>query len=184
MERTFVLSTVIIPIITVLLFLCTWWKFGETEEYFIALFAGSVFIVLSVIDYRSYQLPNVILLPSIALLLLGRIFIHPFGQWTYAIGGLLGFLIIFFIVVLSHGGMGFGDAKLFLFVGLYGGIAQTILTLIISSLLGAVIGIGLIVKGRIHKNGMIAFGPYIGFSAVCIHLYGSPIIHWYLSFFY
>ncbi|WP_241714513.1 prepilin peptidase [Sulfoacidibacillus ferrooxidans] len=171
----------IVEVMTGILFCITWMQMGLVPEFFISIFASSVFIVLSIIDYESYRLPNIIVMPSTLALLLARFFIHPLGFFSYISGALIGFLLIYAIIIFSKGGMGFGDAKLFLFVGFYVGFSQTIFTLVLASLLGALMGVLFMIMGRLQKRAVIPFGPFIGLSAIVVHLYGTPFITWYMK---
>ncbi len=170
----------LVEILTSVLFILTWLHFGWTGEFFVAVFATSMFIILSLIDHQIYRLPNKIVLLGVIVIFFVRLAIHPLGVLSYISGALLGFLLLLIIILMSQGGMGFGDAKLFLFVGLYVGFVQTIFTLILASFLGALVGISLRALGRLQKRTAIPFGPYIATAAIVIHLYGSPFITWYV----
>lgn len=87
------------------------------------------------------------------------------------------------IAVLSKGGMGGGDIKLFLVIGLVLGTAGTLLTLFVASFIGTVVGIIIL---RIRKQGRktpIPFGPSIALSAVLVYLWGEQWIGWYINSF-
>jgi len=124
--------------------------------------------------WEHYQrIPNVILFPSIALLMIIRMFTHPLGIATYLIGAVAGFGVLLAIAVISKGGMGYGDVKLFFFVGLFTGLAGAILTLFLSSIFGTVIGLSMRGMGKLKPRQPFPFGPSIGLAAILVYLYGS-----------
>ncbi|WP_109429432.1 prepilin peptidase [Sulfoacidibacillus thermotolerans] len=173
----------LVEIVTGVFFVLTWLHFRWTPEFLIALFTTSILVIVSVSDFLTFRLPNQIVLPSISLLFVLRLFFHPLGMGSYLMGAFIGFLLIYSIALISKGGMGFGDAKLFFLVGLYVGFAQTVFTLLLASVLGAGVGIVLRLIGKLQKRAAIPFGPYIASAAIFIHLYGSSFIAWYMGQF-
>ena len=82
--------------------------------------------------------------------------------------------------LLKREGMGGGDVKLLAMIGAFLGWKMVILTIFLSSLVGSVIGIiVMIVKGKDFKYA-IPFGPFLSLGAVISLFYGEPIIRWYL----
>lgn len=155
---------------------------GLTWELLAGLVGISVFVILSVSDMYYQRIPNVILFPSIALLMIIRIFTHPLGIATYLIGAVVGFGVLLAIAVISKGGMGYGDVKLFFFVGLFTGLAGAILTLFLSSIFGTVIGLSMRGLGKLKPRQPFPFGPSIGLAAILVYLYGSQWLTLYFHF--
>lgn len=151
------------------------WKDGMTWELLAGLIGVSVFVILSVSDIYYQRIPNVILFPSILIMLVVRVFIHPLGIATYVLGAVVGFGVMLAIALISKGGMGYGDVKLFLFVGLFTGLACTILTLFFASLIGMLIGIAMRGMGRLKARQPFPFGPSIGLACALVYLFGG---HW------
>ena len=166
---------------TGLFFALAYLQVGLTWELLAGLIGISVFVILSVSDMYYQRIPNVILFPSIALLVIVRAFTHPLGIFNYLLGAVIGFGVMFAIAVLSKGGMGYGDVKLFFFVGLYTGLAGTILTLFLSSLIGTVIGLTMRGMGKLKPKQPFPFGPSIGLAAILVYLYGE---HWLMLYFH
>lgn len=144
-------------------------------------------INLTVIDFDTQLLPDSITLP---LLWLGLIVNHfglftdlPSALWG-AVFGYLSLWSIFWLFKILTGkeGMGYGDFKLLAALGAWMGWQMLPLIVILSSFVGAFIGIALIlVKGR-DKNIPIPFGPYLAIAGWIAMLWGDKITHSYLQF--
>lgn len=170
----------VVEALTAVAFTAAWVRFGFAPQWFVTVFASSVFAVLSVSDILYRKLPDKVLLPAMGVMALLRLWSHPLGFQSYVAGAALGFALLYVIAVLVPGGMGFGDVKLFAFVGLFTGLAGTVLTLMLASTLGAVVGLLLRVSGRLKAKEPIPFGPAIGVAAVLAALYGGSWIHVYM----
>jgi len=156
-------------------------RFGLTIQSITGWIVLSVLAMLSVADLHYYKLPNKILFPGIVLLILLRLWFHPLGYFSYASGAIVGYVILYAILVLSRGGMGFGDVKLFLFIGLFVGMSGMLLTLMLASLIGLLTGMALRVAGRIKARQKVAFGPSIALAVMIVYLYGQGWIEGYLQ---
>jgi len=152
---------------------------------FLVLFAGLV--ALSGIDVDHHRLPNKVVYPTLfataPLLVLAA---AATGEWgdlaRAAIGGAIGFAILFVIHVVQPRGMGFGDVRLagVMSVGLgWLGLGHVFLALFLAFLSSAVIGIALIATGIKSRRDRIPFGPYLALGCVLAVLWGQPILHWY-----
>ena len=101
---------------------------------------------------------------------------------TFLLGGLLGGAVIAIIILLTHG-MGWGDAEICLFVGLFLGFKLTLLMLFLSFVIGGVIGIILILLKKKSRKDYIPFGPFIAIGAIITAIFGEKIITVYLNIF-
>ncbi|MDO6746898.1 A24 family peptidase [Gilvimarinus sp. 1_MG-2023] len=144
-------------------------------------------LILTVIDFDTQLLPDSITLPLLWLGLIvnyfGLITDLPSALWG-AIMGYLSLWSIFWLFKILTGkeGMGYGDFKLLAALGAWMGWQMLPLVVILSSFVGAVIGIGLIViKGR-DKNIPIPFGPYLAIAGWIAMLWGSEMTRSYLQF--
>jgi len=108
--------------------------------------------------------------------------ISPLDPWYDAlIGGSVGFLLIMIIILVSKGGMGAGDMKLFGVLGIILGWKLTLLTLFIASLVGAVIGGILMATKKIKRGQPIPFGPYILLGALISFFFGEQLLTFYYN---
>ncbi|NLZ54393.1 MAG: prepilin peptidase, partial [Thermoanaerobacteraceae bacterium] len=97
----------------------------------------------------------------------------------FAVGG--GTILL--IVVLSRGGMGGGDIKLFATVGMYLGLRLTVLALLLSFVFGSIAGLILILlKGKKMKDA-IPFAPFIALGSIVSLFIGEELINWYWGIF-
>ena len=172
------------PLIELLNGLIYVWIFmakGFQPESILFCICASVLIVISVIDWRTYEIPfgcNII----IGILGIVRVFLNLAHWYDYVIGffavsGL--FLIIYWIT--KGRGIGGGDIKLMAAAGLLLGWQNILLSLMIGSIAGSVIHLALMkIQG---KDRVLAFGPYLAFGIFISMLYGNDIITWYLGMF-
>ena len=84
------------------------------------------------------------------------------------------------LLVLPQEAMGFGDVKLMAAVGAFLGWKPALFALMISSLLGSVVGLGLIALRLRELRGRIPYGPYIAAAAVLWVFYGRELVDWYM----
>lgn len=174
----------IVELVTSLLFVATYLKYGLTFEFIKFVIGISFFIVIGLIDLETTDVYLKTTLPGI---ILGILFIgigHFYGLevWTYIFGGLLGGGLIGFIILLTHG-MGWGDFEICLMVGLFLGLKLTILMLFLAFVLGGVIGVLLVITKIKSRKDYIPFGPFIVLGAIASIMFGNNIINLYISHF-
>ncbi len=182
----------IVEFVTALLSAVVAYKFVQNGgDWGWPLAAGLVFtwalIALALIDFDHKLLPDSITLPLLwlgLLLSLNTVFVD---MRTSIIGAAAGYLSLWsvyqlFKLVTGKEGMGFGDFKLLAAIGAWLGWQALPVTILLSSLVGAVVGIGLIViRGR-DRNIPIPFGPYIAAAAWLAMLWGKDIADAYLRY--
>ena len=161
--------------------------FGATEQTFALLVLTWALIALTMIDVDHQLLPDSITLP---LMWLG-ILLNTQGLFTDlessiwgAIAGYLSLWSVFWLFKLLTGkeGMGYGDFKLLAALGAWMGWQALPVIIILSSVVGAVIGIaGIIIMGR-DKNIPIPFGPYLAIAGWIALLWGDQITQTYLRY--
>ena len=157
------------------------WKFGlYTETVFYALLFSAL-LTASVIDLYHQIIPDVITLPGIIIGLAASGFILPSGIKSAFFGALLGGGLFFVIAVASRGGMGGGDIKLIAMIGSFLGLTDVLITIVLSSFIGSVVGILMMVmfgKGRKYK---IPFGPFLAIGGIMSLFFKTEILEWYLG---
>ena len=166
-------------LLTGILFALAYVHFGITAEFFVALLFISMLVCITVSDIAYMLIPNKILLFFLPLLVVGRIFSPLTPWWDSLLGAVIGFGVLYIVALLSRGGMGGGDIKLFFVLGIVLGTLKTLLTLAFASAIGLVIGIIVL---RITKKGRktpVPFGPSIALAAIILYFYGEHIITWY-----
>jgi leader peptidase (prepilin peptidase)/N-methyltransferase len=171
--------------ITALSSLFLFLKFGPSLSYLFYFAFVAALMVMTVIDLYHQIIPDVISLPGIGVGLLASLLIPPLTFLNSLIGILLGGGSLFLVATLyqwlfKREGMGGGDVKLLAMIGAFLGWKAVLLTILLSSFIGSIIGILLmIVKGKDFKYA-IPFGPFLSLGAVISLFYGENIIRWYL----
>jgi leader peptidase (prepilin peptidase)/N-methyltransferase len=162
------------------------WHFGYSVEMLFALILTWSLVALSFIDIDHQLLPDSINFP---LLWLG-LFLSLFSIYTdpssSIIGALVGYLSLWtvyqgFKIVTGKEGMGYGDFKLLAVFGAWLGWQYLPLIILLSSLVGAIIGISMVVFVKKDKNVPIPFGPYLAVAGWIALLWGDKINGLYLN---
>ena len=163
--------------------------------------AGCVFtaalIVLGFIDYFHQILPDAVTLPGLVLFL-AYSFFRPVPSFRAAlvgaVTGALSLLLVYgaYLLVRKKEGLGMGDVTMMLMVGAYlgassgdiwRGLLKTVLTLILGSLAGALVGIYIIVRKKKDLQFALPFGTFLAPAAFVAALWGDKIITAYLNLF-
>lgn len=166
-------------LLTGILFALAYVHFGLTAEFFVALLFISMLVCITVSDIAYMLIPNKILLFFLPLLVVGRIFSPLTPWWDSLLGAIVGFGMLYIVALLSRGGMGGGDIKLFFVIGIVLGTVKTLLTLAFASAIGLVIGIIVLRMTKKGRKTPVPFGPSIALAAIILYFYGEHIITWY-----
>ena len=161
-------------------------KFGWSPQLAAALVFTWVLLALAVIDLRTTLLPDDLTLPLLWLglgLSLVPVFVAPEAAIIGALAGYLSLWTVFqlFKLVTGKEGMGYGDFKLLAAIGAWLGWAALPMVILLSSLVGAVVGIGMIVFMRHDRRVPIPFGPYLAAAGWLGMMYGDALKGLYLS---
>jgi leader peptidase (prepilin peptidase)/N-methyltransferase len=176
---------------TAVLFGLACWRFEVSIELAVALFYICLFMVLMVIDWEKGLILNKIVFPAIVAsivisaafsLFLPDIEIVPFIGRA-AIGGGIGLVIFLLIVIVSRGGMGWGDVKLAALIGLATGFPLIFIALLIGVVLGGVVAALLLAFKIKKRKEAIPFGPFLAIAAIATLLWGNSILSWYRGLF-
>jgi len=171
--------------LTAFISLCLFIKFGPSWSYLFYFAFIAALIPITLIDLYHQIIPDVISLPGIGVGLLASFFLPQITFLNSLVGVLLGGGSLFLVAIGYHWlfkreGMGGGDVKLLAMIGAFLGWKAVILTILLSSLIGSVAGILLMLtKGKGFKYA-IPFGPFLSLGAVISLFYGEEIIRWYL----
>jgi leader peptidase (prepilin peptidase)/N-methyltransferase len=146
-----------------------------------------ILIVLFGIDLEHQILPNSITLPGIVIGLLFSL-IAPPGIKDVAIGALLGAAVLYGIAGAYYlwrreEGMGMGDVKMLAMIGAFLGWKAVLVTLVLSSFSGAIIGVILMSAQRGGMKLALPFGTFLALGALAAMFVGEPLITWYAGFF-
>ena len=178
----------LVEALTGLLFGFAAWKLGPGAAAAGALVFVAAMVALTFIDFDTQLLPDDITLP---LLWAGLLF-NAFGVYTdlqtAVFGAVAGYLALWsvywgFKLATGKEGMGYGDFKLLAAIGAWLGWQMLPLTILLSSFVGAVVGIVLIVLARHGRNVPIPFGPYLAAAGVIALFWGRHLNQVYLTMF-
>jgi leader peptidase (prepilin peptidase)/N-methyltransferase len=160
-------------------------KFGPSLSYLFYFVFVAALIVITVIDLYHQIIPDVISLPGVGVGLLTSLIIPQITFFNSLMGILLGGGSLFLVATLyewifKREGMGGGDVKLLAMIGAFLGWKAVIVTILLSSLIGSITGILImILKGKDFKYA-IPFGPFLSLGAVIALFYAESLIRWYL----
>ncbi|BCO12044.1 prepilin peptidase [Aeromonas hydrophila] len=178
----------LVELLTALLSLVVAATFPPGWGLLAALLLTWVLLALTFIDLDKMLLPDQLTLP----LLWGGLLFNLTGGFApladAVIGAMAGYLVLWslywaFKLLTGKEGMGYGDFKLLAALGAWLGWQALPIVLLLSSLVGALMGIGLILLRNHHQNKPIPFGPYLAIAGWIALLWGDTITRWYLTTF-
>lgn len=155
-------------------------------------FAGCVFtsalVVLGFIDYYHQILPDAVTLPVLALALVYSFFRDDLTFRGALIGAVVGagFLLLVYgayYLIRKKEGLGMGDVTMLLMVGATLGLERTLLTLILGSFVGALVGVYVIIRRGKDFQFALPFGTFLAPAAFVSLLWGERIVRAYLSLY-
>ncbi|MGN4126036.1 prepilin peptidase [Lysinibacillus sphaericus] len=171
----------LMELITGLLFAFAYWRLGFSVEFVVAILFMALLVILVVSDITYMLIPNKVLVFFLPLLIIGRVVSPLTPWWDSIVGAVVGFGILYLIAVLSRGGMGGGDIKLFFLIGLVLGTLETLLTLFLAATIGMIVGIVVLRLRQQGRKTPIPFGPSIALAAVLVYFFGDVMIDWYVG---
>ena len=163
------------------------WHFGYSLQTFFALIFTWSLICLSMIDFDHHLLPDDITLPVLWIGLACNIFNMFASIHSSLVGAIVGYGILWIIfisfkLITGKEGMGYGDFKLLAMLGAWLGWELLPLIILLSSMLGAVVGVTLIITGKQGRDKPIPFGPYLAIAGWIALVWGREITDIYLKF--
>ena len=178
---------VVVELITASMFAAAWWFYGPSLLLASRLVLGCILIVLFAIDLEHHLLPNVITLPGIAAGLAFSVVTDP--GWIDALigivvgGGLLWSVAEIYYRVRGEEGLGMGDVKMLAMIGAFVGWKLTLVTLMMASFSGSILGVFLIATRRGGMKYALPFGTFLAMGAALAATVGPGILQWYLAMY-
>jgi leader peptidase (prepilin peptidase) / N-methyltransferase len=169
---------------TGLLFGYSYYVIGLEWELITAFVFVSMAAILFVTDMKFMLIPNKILLFFLPLFIILRVITPLDPWWDSIIGAAVAFVLLFLVILFSRGGMGGGDLKLFVVLGVVLGWKGVLLTFFLSSVIGAIISFVLLLTKVLKRKQAIPFGPYILLGALITYFHGEAMISWYINSFF
>jgi leader peptidase (prepilin peptidase)/N-methyltransferase len=144
-------------------------------------------VVLFVIDLQHHLLPNVITVPGIVVGFALSLVLPP--GWKGSLIGLVAGGGVLFAIAETYyrlrgiEGLGMGDVKMLSMIGAFLGWQLMLVTLVLASFAGSVIGIGVIALGRGGMKAALPFGTCLAVGALIAAVAGDSIVNWYVGFY-
>jgi len=147
---------------------------------------ATALLIVSCIDIVHTIIPDAITLPGIVVGICTSLWLTPVGIGNAVLGVLLGgglFLLmaVLSVVILKRGGMGGGDIKLIAMIGAFLGWKAVLVTIFLGAVLGAFVGIVLILLRRQGRKEPVPFGPFLAIGALLTMVWGDTILTWYFA---
>lgn len=198
-----------VELLTGILFLTCFLVFGQTVAAMKWAAFSAVIVVLVFTDWRDRLLPDKVNFTGLAIGLLFSFFVLPEDGTALAIanhmfdfpppaaalsfvdailgatvgGGILWLVGEGYFRLRGREGMGFGDVKMMLMAGSFLGLRRTILTILVGSVLGALMGGAFMLASRKGSDYELPFGTFLGIAALLVVFFGTPVVTWYQSLF-
>jgi leader peptidase (prepilin peptidase) / N-methyltransferase len=176
----------LVELITAALFVLVVWLTPLGPLVISRLILVCILVALFGIDLEHQILPNSITLPGIAIGVLLSL-IAPPGWMDSLIGALLGAGILYGIAGAYYlwrreEGMGMGDVKMLAMIGAFLGWKAVLVTLVLSSFSGAIIGVILLSAQKGNMKFALPFGTFLAIGALIAMFAGDPLVAWYAGF--
>ncbi len=147
-------------------------------------YVASALIIIFVYDLKHYIIPDKILLPAIIITFLYQLFVNFSLLPNYLFATIIaaGFFLVIFLISKGKG-MGFGDVKLAVLMGLLLGVYNVLAALFLAFFFGAIIGLILMVYKKKSLKSEIPFGPFLITGTFIALLWGEQLVAWYMHYF-
>ena len=177
----------LVELVTMALFVVHGMAFGWSALLVPRLLFACMLVVLFAIDLEHQLLPNVITLPGIVIGLIASAVLPP-GFIDAIIGAIVGGGVLWLIGEAyyrysGHEGLGGGDVKMLAMIGAFLGWKLVLVTLVLSSFAGSIVGLGVIVMKRGGMKYALPYGTFLALGALTASLVGERIVNWYVSFY-
>jgi leader peptidase (prepilin peptidase) / N-methyltransferase len=177
----------VVETVTGALFGAAMYWYGPTPLGLVRTAFGCAMIVLFVIDLQHRILPNAVTVPGVVIGFVISFFLPP-GWVSSLVGVVIGGGLLFAIAeayyrVRGVDGLGMGDVKMLAMIGAFLGWQLALVTLMLASFGGAVLGIGLLATGRGGMQAALPFGTFLAVGAAIAAVAGDPLVTWYVGFY-
>ena len=163
------------------------WQAGPGLLFVQRILLAAILITLFVIDLQHRILPNVITLPGIAVGFVFSLFVPP--GWLSSRSGSSSAAAV--LLAIAEGyyrwrgeeGLGMGDVKMLAMIGAFLGWQLTLVTLVLSSFAGSIVGVAMIAASRGNMKYALPFGTFLSMGAFLAAAFGERLLAWYLTFY-
>jgi leader peptidase (prepilin peptidase)/N-methyltransferase len=177
----------VVELVTAAVFIAHYLVFGWTPLLAVRLLFAAGLVALFAIDLEHHLLPDAITLPGIGVGLAASLWLPPGIRdaiiGTLAGGGVLWLIGEAYYRYAGEEGMGGGDVKMLAMIGAFLGWELVIVTLVFSSIAGAVVGMAVIAARRGGMKYALPYGTFLAIAALVASLYGAQIVEWYTGLY-
>lgn len=174
----------LVEFVTGLLFVIAFFH-AETLFVFVrdAIFI-SYLIILFVYDLRFMLILDRFTIPAMILAVLLNLWLGIVPAWAMLAGALVIAAFFYGQFVISRGTwVGGGDIRMGALMGFMLGLTHGLVALFLAYIIGALVGLGLLLFKKVHRKTQIPFGTFLSVATVIVLFFGQPLIKWYLGFF-
>ena len=176
-----------VELLTGLLAIALWHKFGIGFELFIYFYFSACLIIVTFVDLAHQIIPDVVSLPGITLGFLSSFLLSELSWLDSLLGIILGggvlFLVAWGYYIITHReGMGGGDIKLLAMIGAFLGWQAIPLVILLSAAVGSVTGLAIMSVHKGDRHMAIPYGPFLAGAALISLFWGRELTAWYLIF--
>ncbi len=173
----------IVELLTALAALIFFLRYGMSWTCLFYFLFTAALIAITFIDLEHQIIPDVITLPGIPFFALAAIFLLKLPYLESVLGIVIGGGVLFLVgfgyeLIKKREGMGGGDIKLFAMIGGFLGWKSLIFVLLVSSFLGAIIGISVIIYKKGDMKYAIPFGPFLSIAAISYLFWGDDFMRY------
>ena len=170
-----------VELLTALLVAGSFWAFGWSGTAFVAAFFCATLVTVSATDLSHRIVPNVVVLPAAAIVLVAMTALHPSAEW--ALGAFGASLFLFLAALAYPAGMGMGDVKLALLLGAM--LGRHVPVALMVGMIAALVPSAVLFArhGSAARKMGIPFAPFLAFGGVVALFAGDAILDAYLSTF-
>lgn len=157
--------------------ICMWNSSGSPLFYFYFYFIAILLLAIFIIDLENYIIPDELIYLLTFICLIGNVVFPGLSVYGNIFAGFMAATLLLFLhLITNKKGMGLGDVKLAIPIGFLLGVQNTLIWLLLSFVLGAFIGIFLIIGKRKKLKSAIPFGPFLIISFFLMFFFGDMII--------
>ncbi len=177
----------VVEAFTGMMFAWAWLYYGPGPLLIARLVLGCAMVVLFAIDLQHRILPNVITVPGVAIGFLFSLIAPP--GWASSLigivagGGALLLVSAIYLRVRHDEGLGMGDVKMLAMIGAFLGWKLMLLTLLLGSFMGSVVGLAMVALKRGDMKYALPFGTFLAVAALVSAVTGEAIVAWYVGFY-
>ena len=167
--------------------------YGDSPRIWLSMLATLPLAMVVVTDLEAKLIPNIIVLPSIVVMLILGTILGPalpalvtWRWWDSLVGALVGFIILrlliwFGVALFGEGALGEGDMTLATYVGAVVGFPLIVESLILTIVLGGIGAVLVLIAKRGSLKSAIPYGPFVALGASVCMIWGAAILHWYVT---